>query len=292
MPFDSTISLAQDDSFEELYRLWDELADFGPPHIGKALKHCMQSLCTLTGADDAYWFGFVRHDPAVNPVRGRRSGAYFDLGVKPHSPGDDLNGWRSAAIERLKPVSNAEKLERYQAAQKLDDPTGDTTRAVISQVGRFRFYNLCGGKLVDLDAFQKTQHYDFFYRQTNIGDRLWVVFPVTSNTESCFVIDKYGEGRSFQEPEMWLASQFLRGLKWFHRQALISHGLGVSPVTLTPTEHRVLCGLLAGHSEKEIATEHEITAGSAHQYCVNIYNKYGVSGRTKLMALWLGSSEK
>jgi DNA-binding CsgD family transcriptional regulator len=292
MPLVNATCLEQDDFFQEIYQLWDELADFGPPDIDKALRHCMQTLCELTGADDAFWFGIVRHDPDCNPVRGRRSGAYYDLGVKPHSTGDPLDGWRTGAMERLHPVTTAKEVERYKAMQNLDDPAGDTTRAVVSQVGRFRIHHLRSGKLVDLETFQQSQHYDFFYRQTNVNDRLWVVFPVTPNTESCFVIDKVGEGRSFLEDEIRVAGQYLRGLKWFHRQALISHGLGVSPVSLTPTEHRVLCSLLAGYSEKEIATQLEITPGSAHQYCVNIYNKYDVSSRTKLMALWLSSSEK
>ncbi len=292
MPLDS-ISYSEDEyALEEMHQRWDELADYGPANIGKALTHCMQALCKLTGADDACWFGIVHHDPDCNPVRGRRSGAYFDLGVKPYSAGDLLNGWRMGAIERLAPVNTASEVERYKTMQNLDDPMGDTSRAVVSHAGRFRIHQLQSGDLVKLEAFQQTQHYDYFYRQTNIYDRLWVVFPVTSTTESCFVIDKVGERRSFAEEEIRAAGQYLRGLKWFHRQALVSHGLGVSQVSLTSTEHRVLCRLLAGNTEKEIAAQFEITPGSAHQYCVSIYNKYGVSGRTKLMALWLNSPKQ
>lgn len=282
--------LEQDDFSEEMYQLWDELADYGPPNISKALIHCMQNLCRLTKADDAFWIGIVRHEPECNPLRGRRSGANYDIGIKPHSPGDILNGWRMGAMERLSPVTDAHKTERYKAIQNLDDPAGDTTRALVLQAGRFRIHQLRNG-FIELEKFQQTKHYDLFYRQTNVNDRLWVVFPVTANTESCFVIDKVGDKRSFLEDEIRLAGQYLRGLKWFHRQALISYGLGVSTVSLTPTEHRVLCCLLAGNSEKEIAAKLEITTGSAHQYCVKIYEKYGVSGRAKLMALWLSSSE-
>lgn len=289
MSFDGNTNLKLDDASEKMFQRWDELAEYGPSEISKTLRHCMRHLCEMTDADDAYWIGNVRHEQDCNPARGRRSGAYFDLGVKPHSPADPMNGWRMGAMERLNPIPSAKEIERYKAIQTLDDPTGDTTRAVITQAGRFRIHHLRGG-IVDLEQFQQTQHYDFFYRQTNINDRLWVVFPVTAISESCFFIDKFGEGRNFAEDEIRLTGIYLRGLKWFHRQALFSHGLGISPVTLTPAEHRVLCCLLAGQAEKEIATELAITPGSVHQYCVSIYDKYGVSGRTKLMALWLGSS--
>lgn len=289
MPLDTKTCRELDNLPEELFQLWDELADYGPPDIAKALKHCMQHLCKLTGADDAYWIGNVRHETDCNPVRGRRSGAYFDIGVKPHSPDDPLNGWRMGAMERLHPVVSEKEIERYKAIQTLDDPAGDTTRAAVAHAGRFRIHHLRGG-FVDLEKFQQTQHYDFFYRQTNVNDRLWGCFPVTPNSESIFVLDKVGEGRVFGENEIRLAGMYLRGLKWFHRQALISHGLGVFSVPLTPVEHRVLCSLLAGYSEKEIASQLGITAGSTHQYCVNIYDKYGVNGRAKLMGLWLGSS--
>jgi len=291
MSFDSTIHPEQHQYIDELFLHWDELANFGPSGISHGLRHCMQTLCRLTGADDAFWFGLVCHEPTANPARGKRSGAYFDMGVKPHSKTDELNGWRVGAMERLIPETVEYKSERYQAILNLADPTGDITRALVAQVGRFRVHQLLSGQLVDLEAFKQTQHYDFFYRQNNINDRLWVVFPVTPTSESCFVIDKIGSGRLFVEDEIRTAGHYLRGIKWFHRQALTCHGLGVMPVSLTPKEHRVLCCLLAGCSEKEIATELGITPGSAHQYCVNIYSKYGVRSRAKLMSLWLRSSE-
>ena len=45
----------------------------------------------------------------------------------------------------------------------------------------------------------------------------------------------------------------MRGLRWFHRQQLLSHGLLIANAALTPAERRVLLALLDGHTEKQIA---------------------------------------
>ncbi len=199
---------------------------------------------------------------------------------------DPLNGWRIGGAVALCPQpDNIDAVRR--ANEEMDaDITGDTTRTVVADAGRFRVYSL-GTGIVDVEAFRKTRHYDYFYRRRGISDRIWVVFPVSENAESYFLLDSHGEGRIFSTLELRLAAAALRGIKWFHRQQLLSHGLGICCAPLTSAERRILPGLLSGDTEKTIARQFDLTPGTVHQYATGIYRKFGVNSRAKFMALWL-----
>jgi DNA-binding CsgD family transcriptional regulator len=80
----------------------------------------------------------------------------------------------------------------------------------------------------------------------------------------------------------------LRGIKWFHRQLLLSHGLLVAGTPLTDAERSVLQSLLSGKTEKQIAAELGQSPNTTHGHVTALYRKFGVSNRPALMALWLG----
>lgn len=240
----------------------------------------------LIDADDANWYGLLRLTENGHATNGKRLTAKYDFTTQAPSAHDPMGGWRIGVMVRLNELCAEAERKRYKAWQAIEDKAGETSRAIASMSGQFRAHTLLGG-LVDMAQFQQTEHYDFFYRQRDIADRLWVVFPVTGNSESCFVFDKHGQGRQFEINQVRTAKQCMRGIKWFHRHALLSHGLGICTASLTPKERDVLSQLLTGDSEKEIARKFNITPGSAHQYCVSIYQKFGIHGRLELMALWL-----
>jgi len=254
---------------DQIYQLWDELSDFGANDSDLALKHCLKRLCTWLDADDAFWVGAVR---LLNGAPAQR---------------DPQLGWRVAALERLDSArfDCAEQRRRTKRANTHDP--GQTSCALAAEAGRFRVYRLRAGELVDLDSFRQTDHYDFFYRSIGISDRIWVVFPMTEDTECCYCLDKYGENRQFSQDDAELAGQVLRGMKWFHRQVLLSHGLGIAETPLTPNERRVLRVLLTGATAKALADSLGVTAGTAHQYSLALYRKFGVSSKAELLSLWL-----
>jgi DNA-binding NarL/FixJ family response regulator len=82
----------------------------------------------------------------------------------------------------------------------------------------------------------------------------------------------------------------MRGLRWFHRQQALGHGLAVAAAPLTELERRVLSGLLGGMTDKRIAVQLEMSPSTVHEYASRIYRKYAVANRSALMALWLGRS--
>ena len=95
-------------------------------------------------------------------------------------------------------------------------------------------------------------------------------------------------GDPFTEEQRDLAFYAMRGLTWFHRQILLAHGLVVAHSPLSPMERRVLALLLTDRSEKLIASEIGVTPSTLHGYVRDILRKFGVSGRTGLISVWLG----
>lgn len=250
------------------------LSDFGAQDSHAALNHGMRQISDWIQADNAFWIGSIR----------------LAKGDRAHQ--DPYLGWRVREVRMLHPSPDADRRVR---AGKKDAHSRDpsmSTRAVVSQAGKFRVYNIDGlhdRGLLDLKAFRKTRHYDDFYRKPGISDRIWAVFPVNKDVESMWCFDAYHASRRFSEDELALVGQTLKGIKWFHRQLVLAHGLYVGNKPLTDGQRQVLRELLSGSSEKDIAERLHLTPGTVHQYAVRIYRKFKVGSRAELMALWLNS---
>lgn len=262
----------QDPSQEAIYKLWDELSDYPASRTNDAIQYFLTRMCQWLKAENAFWIGAMR----------------VQRGAKARS--DPMSGWRAGAIYMLRPALIEQSRQKTGLRAINRDDAGETSRALAAQSGHFRLVTLQSGELVDPTAFRKTAHYDHNYRTLGVCDRLWAVFPVNADTEAYYCFDKLGKGRQFTQRDKDLAAHVIRGMKWFHRRVLLSHGLGVSSSALTPTERRTLQSLLAGATEKQIAEQLGLTPGSVHQYATAIYRKFGVHGRTRLMALWLSGT--
>lgn len=252
-----------------IYRLWDELADFGAGNTGLALGHLKAALAGELGADDVLWVGAVR---VVNGRAARR---------------DVLSGWRVRVFQHLREQPDVERRST-EAMREQDSDPGMTTLALSETTGTFRVCRLRDG-FIDFEAFRRTDHYRKFYRDLGVCDRMWAAFPVSREAESVFVADLYGARRRFSASDVQFFGEALRGLKWFHRQLFLSHGMHLADRPLPPSQRRVLDCLLTHLSEKQIADQLGLTVGTTHQYAVEIYRRFGVNGRAGLMALWLGN---
>ena len=254
---------------DRIISLWDKLSDFGAHETDCALDHCMEQICHLVGADKAFWIGGVR---VVKGAHARR---------------DPMLGWRIGAVH----LYGGDNIAQQRKSEVLNgvwngDP-GEATVQLIAKAGEFRAHTLQSGTLVDLASFSQSTHYDYFYRNPKISDRMWVAMPISEDAESYFTFDRIDSDRCFTPAELDIVAKILRGIKWFHRQLLLSHGLGISREPLTAAEHRVKQLLLSGDAEKDIANKLSLTPGTVHQYAVRIYRKFGVKGRTEFMSLWL-----
>lgn len=255
----------REDSAEYISQLWDELAEFDAAHHDEALTHLMAGLCRLLGAQNASWFGAVRL-PDV-------------------AAGDPIHGWRPRFVRYLHPTAPLEAATREMKA-RLEQPGLDiTVIRNISFAGRLR-----ANRLVDLapPEWFHSDWYRHYFAAVGRVDAIWAGCPVNADTEVYFGIFRDGDHAPFTRADCDLTVAALRGLRWFHRQYLLSHGVLVASAPLGPAEREVLQGLLAGLSEKQIAAAQERTLNTVHEYVKMIYRKFGVRSRASLMALWLG----
>ncbi|EIP97349.1 response regulator containing a CheY-like receiver domain and an HTH DNA-binding domain [Opitutaceae bacterium TAV1] len=253
---------------EAVHTLWDELADFPASGTDDALLHLMGKLSGWLDAGDVVWVGAAR---LARGAAARR---------------DAQRGWRGLVVRQMRQAPLIRSLSHRVQAEQDTDP-GMTTRALVAGVGRLRVYRLHDG-FVDMDAFRQTAHYRAFYQAAGITDRLFVGFPVNADTESFFLVDRCGTNQRFTAADAELVGYALRGLKWFQRELMLSHGLLLAGAPLSAAEHRIVRLLLTERSEKEIAAELGQSPKTTHKYITGILRKYGVSGRIGLMALWLG----
>jgi len=140
-----------------------------------------------------------------------------------------------------------------------------------------------------METFTRTEHYRACFVPFDITDRLWCVFPVNEDCEVAFILDRFGDRPHFSPHDKELVATTLRGLRWFHRQAMLSHGVMLGNERLTPRERSLCACLLGNQAEKEISDSLGLTFSTTRGYIKDIYRKFGVKGRSGLMALWLGT---
>lgn len=251
-----------------ILQIWDELSDTSASEAKLAVDVLMKALCHLSGAANATWAGAVRV--------GRREA------------GDPLGGWRVAAMQALLPITPARQGEvdpEHPFRTILEDwdrgKVDESFLLPLRHVGAFRIY----GFRRDLPAawFAST-FYRAHYEPLGINDAIFIAFPLNRDCESHFGF--YGR-TAFSEPAIIQLASTLRGVKWFHRRILLSHGLLAASSPLTRSEGVVLGHLLAGGTEKEIALRRGLAASTIHQHVLGIYRKFGVGSRAELMSLWL-----
>jgi len=256
---------------DKIYALWDELADLPLAETREAIDLLFRRIAGWVGADDAFWVGVVRVRDAE------------------HAAEDVLYGWRLRSAERWLPrTEECQEFIRKVLAHMERDP-GMSTRKVISESGRFRSYRLRDG-FIDFEAFRKTPQYEMYFKNGGITDRIWCVFPVNRDAESLFCFDRLRRRSRFTDEHELLVARALRGIKWFHRQLLLNHGLLVGTTPLSPAHRRLLPQLLSDKTEKEIAAALGLSRATAHKYITDIFRSFGVSSRAGLITLWMGGA--
>lgn len=249
--------------YETIHRLWDELSDFEVGQSDRAVFHLMESLCNLTEAWNAAWIGSVR------------------LG-EDHED-DPLQGWRVPVVQRLYAVAHQPNEELYKEMQLCWERREIDPSFLISMegLGNFRYYSLRQSMLPE---WFESPFYKHFYGSIGTYDMVFIGFPLNQDAESHF---GFHSRKAFTNEEMTLLAYALRGIKWFHRQIMLSHGLLVTSSRLMPSERKVLQLLLTDASEKQIAERLGLAVSTTHQYVTGIFRKFGVRSRAGLMSLWL-----
>lgn len=259
-------------SLEATYVLWDEL-DQLPMEDNQALSHLAAALMRLLKADDVKWLAAVRvlqgNAARKDPLLGWRLRATYDYVISPEEYKKRISWWFQRSINAPTEVQ-----------------MGLATKAIVAGAGKFQARRMRDG-FIPFEEFRRSEHYKFFYETLGVSDRMWISFPLNSNAESMFLIDRIHNKRHFTQEDLDLAAFILRGIRWFHRRLLLSKGLLIANTILSPNACRILQKLLTGMSEKEIAASMNQSLGTTHSYVKTIYQQFGVNGRAALMSLWL-----
>lgn len=251
---------------EDVHAIWDRLADFDAAQVDLALNNVMQAMCDLVDAQNAEWIGAVRLAEGNN---------------------DPAGGWRPPVVRFLHPTERLLAAIKEQSERIDLRLINEAAAAIIAGSGHFRAARLCDA--VPPEWFE-SEFYKNYYRDCDREDAIYVAFAVNSDAESYFGIFRAPGQPRFTSAERDTIAYALRGIKWFHRQLLLSHGLLVAGTPLTQVERLVLQGLLTGHPEKQIAAELGQSYHTTHGYVTGIYRKFAVNNRPALMALWLGTA--
>jgi DNA-binding CsgD family transcriptional regulator len=276
---------------EATYALWHRVATFPAADTEGALRCLMEWLIREVDADNVIWIG------AVRALRGAEA------------KDDPFFGWRLRARESLRPESPSYSrlLKNYydghhygkltptyyaRSHKEKIDHVGMTGRASLAGAGRFRVHRMRSGGWIDFAAFRRTLHYRLYYQDHGIVDRMTIGFPVNADAESFFLVDRCSAERGarrrpFSASEAAVAGGAVRGVPGLHRRLFLDNGLFASDKPLSPTERRILRGLLSGRAEKQLAAATGQSLATLHKYVSALYKRFRVNGRSALMALWL-----
>jgi DNA-binding CsgD family transcriptional regulator len=250
---------------DDIFALWDELADMPVADGDAALTHLLNKLCVLFGAQNALWSVVVR-------LPGKRSG-------------DALNGWRPRLVRLLKPVPpiSASVQEQFDT---LWSKTLDISQILaVSGDEPFRIRLLFEALPAEwFDGPHYRRHCLAVGHQDSMSMRCAVNEDVRIHLFLFRDLKSARFGPADKEP-FGLA---LRGLRWFYRQQLLGEGLLVANAPLTKTERKVLMELLDGRPEKTVAQILSQSVHTTHVHIKSIYSKFGVHNRAELASLWLG----
>jgi DNA-binding CsgD family transcriptional regulator len=253
---------------ERIHLLWDELATFEAARSEDALMFLLGAVAKMVGAQNAYWMAAVRlTDDARDP----------------------LLGWRPRVIRYLRPLPNDEKYTHERIRSLRRGRTID--EATVAQARRAGTFRACRLRdLVSSEWFKGETYQGYLGRQ--VHDSLVVGVPVSPTAESYYGFLRMRAGDPFTEEERDIAFYAMRGLTWFHRNAMLAHGIVSDGAPFSPMERRVLALLLTNQSEKLIAASLGVTPSTAHTYIRAVLRKLGVSGRSGLISLWLGQQSQ
>ena len=224
----------------------------------------MAGIARMIGAGNAYWLGYMRLAAGLD---------------------DPLKGLRPCANRYLHPapVHNESYLAQM-AKWKSNEVNAGYLRAA-RDVGQFRSFRL---RRELPPSYFEEEFYQIFHASRGFHDQCIVFFPLNEDYESMFNFQRVGGKEDFTADEEAIAAYALRGIKGFHRQLALSHGLVVAGAPLSPIQRQITRLLLTNRSEKLIADEMGKSVPMTHKHVTEIFRKFGVNSRAGLMAVWLG----
>jgi DNA-binding CsgD family transcriptional regulator len=250
---------------QEVYALWDQLSEFSVADGDAALIHLLSALRTMLSARNVLWGVVVR---LPSPKRA-----------------DPLLGWRPRLVRMLDPIPAVAASVQKQY-DTLWSENVDVSQ-ILSMSGDEPFRVRLLFETLPPEWFEG-EHYRRHYLDVGFADSLSVRIALNDDVRIRLFVFRDAQTPRFTAQDGQRLGFAMRGLRWFHHQQLLNHGLLIASAPLKPAERRVLLALLDGHNEKQIAQRLDQSANTTHFHVKSIYAKFGVRNRASLAALWLG----
>jgi len=248
-----------------VYAMWDQLAEFSAGEGDAALSFLLAALCAMFAAHNVLWAVVVRLPSAAAT--------------------DPLLGWRPRLVRLLHPTPAVAASVKEQF-DGLWSPNIDVSQILaVSGDEPFRVRLLF--ETLPPEWFDG-EHYRRHYLNVGHADSMSMRCSLNDDVRIHVFVFRDTQAPRFTPLDGRQLGFVMRGLRWFYRQQLLSHGLLIANSPLTATERRVLLEMLDGHMEKQIAQRLDQSPNTTHFHIKSIYAKFGVGNRSALAALWLG----
>jgi DNA-binding CsgD family transcriptional regulator len=125
-------------------------------------------------------------------------------------------------------------------------------------------------------------------RRKDDGSTICSALPLSGSgliASLCLFRPSQDSGR-FTERQHLLVDLFHAETRWVYHPDLLLASQDAQ--SLSPRERQTLEHLLAGHSEKQIASRLKLSPNTVHHYVKSLHRHFGVSSRSELLARWVG----
>lgn len=229
-----------------MFRLEGELSEL-VPGSEQQWAHALSGMAALVGAQVAIWGSFA----SLMRQAGRIHEAVHV-------------GWEGERERRL--------YDDYLANDQVRSP--DPSIELVKRVIAPPVCTFVRDQLVPAGAWHRSAHFNEYRRAARIDAFMYSV-RIDGDAGHVLALHRPLGARAFNDRERRL-------LDLFHRE---SRALAPrAPARLAPHLTRTLRALLRGLTEKQVATELELSPHTVHDYVAALYRRFGVTSRAELFA--------
>jgi DNA-binding CsgD family transcriptional regulator len=249
------------DELRHALRLAGELREL-PRGSELQKRHALDGLCSLVGAQVGLWC----------VTEGMDSGRVMLL----------------SAIDRG--FSGESERESFLRFLHSDQQCAlDPSMAPLATKAAGAFFTVTREQLVDDRTWYRSEHVQDFRRVARVDSCIYTAARSSSTGATCLSIHRPWGARPFSERERLLVDAFHQECRWLHAPSRTVDGALLRG--LGPRLRETLQALARGLSEKQIAAELGLSRHTVHEYAKALHRHFGVSSRSELLALCLGTSD-
>jgi DNA-binding CsgD family transcriptional regulator len=215
-------------------------------------------------------------------------------------PGADSVQVVAAFDAGFKPASAHEAFLQEFNDAPFDDPLGRKILDVFDAQPATDILTAARRDLVADPAWYRSSSVERYRRPANVDDCIYSFQrqrpephagpPEPVRLMALCIFRPWDHPQRFTPRERLLLDTLHEGLAWLYRSESTLERLNRA-TALTPRLKQTLDLLLAGDTERRVAQRMRISIHTVHDYVKALYQHFGVSSRSELMARWIQSGE-